>query len=453
MHSLMPRRGLELARGFLVEADMFLLSFSLLEFLKSCGARASRLALLRAVPLLVLGCGDDGSDPSTEVGEARGAHSYASWSASSQDRLELLPFPNAPVPVLQTLDNQSMRQIVRISAGGDQLRVRLSNRFGPDAIRVDNAGVALSEGGAEIDVASHVPLTFAGSPSVTVAAGEEVWSDFIDFETDNEEDLAITLFSAGASPMGTAHTLGRQTTYIADGDAVSAESLPTPEMPPTSYFWLNAIDVSGEPDPRVVVTFGDSITDGFNSTLDENRRYPNVLSRLLASAPEPYSVVNAGISGNRVLNDIIGPSGVSRFERDALEPTGARDVVILLGINDIGLGAFIPEQDVSAEQITGGLDDMVSAADARGLRVFLSTLLPFEGAGYYSETGEAKRQSVNDWIRSNPEITAVIDFDELMADPENPLAIEPSFDSGDFLHPNDAGYETMAEAVQAALTE
>jgi len=193
---------------------------------------------------------------------------------------------------------------------------------------------------------------FSGSPRVSVPAGEEVWSDFVSFATSNEEDLAITLYSKGPSAMGTAHGLGRQTTYLADGDLVSAETLPARDNPPTSYYWLNAIDVSSQTQRRVVVAFGDSITDGFNSTLDENHRYPNYLSQLLtrAAAPEPMSVVNAGISGNRVLNDVVGPSGVSRFEHDALEPTGVRDVVLLLGINDIGIPFFSNSQDVRSER-------------------------------------------------------------------------------------------------------
>ncbi|MEO8182485.1 MAG: SGNH/GDSL hydrolase family protein [Deltaproteobacteria bacterium] len=416
------------------------------------------LATLRiALPagaLLVFGCGEDAADNSTAIGQARGA-TYASWTAPSQDPLELLPFPGVPAPVLQRLDNQTLRQILRISAGGQQLRVRFSNRFGPTPITFDRAAVALSAGGAAIDAASQLPLTFAGSARVTVAVGQEVWSDFVDLSTRNEQDLAVTVYSAGPSAMGTSHSLGRQTTYITAGDAVDAATLPTPESPPTSYYWLNAIEVSGERQRRVVVAFGDSITDGFNSTLDANHRYPNYLSALLtgASAPEPFSVVNAGISGNRVLNDIVGPSGVSRFAHDALQPLGVRDVVILLGINDFGIPVFLGAQDVSAQQIMAGLGGLVSAAKAQGLRVYLSTLLPFEGAGYFTEEGESKRVAVNAWVRSNPDVAAVIDFDQLMADPSAPRTMVPKFDSGDHLHPKDDGYEAMAAAVQSKLDE
>jgi lysophospholipase L1-like esterase len=411
-------------------------------------------ALLAVGALLVFGCGEDSSDTSRSIGQARGP-SYASWTAPSQDPLEILPFPGVPAPVLQTLDNQTLRQIVRISAGGEQLRVRFSNRFGPSPVAIDAVGVARSMGGSTIDLGSQVPLTFSGSARVTVPVGQEVWSDFVTFSTSNEEALAVTLYSAGPSAMGTAHSLGRQTTYISGGDAMNEATLPSQQNPPTSYYWLNAIEVSGQRQRRVLVAFGDSITDGFNSTLDANHRYPNYLSTLLtsASAPEPFSVVNAGISGNRVLNDIVGPSGVSRFAHDALEPLGVQDVVILLGVNDIGIPFFLGAQDVSAEQITAGLAGLLSAAKAQRLRVYLSTLLPFQGAGYYTEVGEAKREAVNRWIRGNAEVARVIDFDELMANPNAPLTMAPSFDSGDHLHPNDAGYETMAGAVQSTLVE
>jgi lysophospholipase L1-like esterase len=290
---------------------------------------------------------------------------------------------------------------------------------------------------------------------VTVPVGQEVWSDFVDFSTRDEQDLAITLYSAGPSAMGTAHSLGRQTTYIAAGDAVDAATLPAQANPPTSYYWLNAVEVSAERQRRVVVAFGDSITDGFNSTLDANHRYPNYLSALLtsASAPEPFSVVNAGISGNRVLNDIVGPSGVSRYAHDALQPLGVQDVVILLGINDVGIPFFLGSQDVSADQITAGLGSLVSAAKEQRLRVYLSTLLPFQGAGYYTDAGEAKRAAINAWVRTKRDVADVIDFDQLMADPNNPLTMVTKFDSGDHLHPNDAGYEAMAGAVHSRLIE
>lgn len=420
------------------------------------GSVSSRAASLVVACVLVLGCGGD-DEPEESTGSARGAVAYASWAASPQAYDELLPFPGAPVPPPQQLSDQSLRQIVRLSAGSERLRVRLSNRFGADAIRIDAIGLARSTGGSGIEPASHVALTFDGSPSVSLDAGAERWSDFVPFVADAESSVAITLYVSGVAPIGTVHSLGQQTAYVASGNAVEAEPFPAIEEDPPrlSYYWLTGVDAESATARRVVVTFGDSITDGFGSTLDENRRYPNYLSQQLTAGGAPISVVNAGISGNRVLRDVIGPAGQSRFERDALGQTAVSDVVILLGINDIGFSGFAPDQAASAEQITGGLASMVSAANADDRRVFLGTLLPFQGtmAPYYSEEGEAKRQAVNAWIRANTEVAGVIDFDAVMGDEQNPLAMPEAYDSGDHLHPNDQGYEVMAEAAADRLLE
>jgi lysophospholipase L1-like esterase len=207
--------------------------------------------------------------------------------------------------------------------------------------------------------------------------------------------------------------------------------------------------------PRVVVAFGDSITDGQGSTIDANRRYPDYLSRRLNAERGLglYSTVNAGISGNRVLRDGRGPSGLSRFGRDALGQTGVDDVIILLGINDIGVSGRLPEQDASAEAITDGLASLIAEAEATDVHVLLGTLLPLKGtnAPYYSETAETKRQAVNAWIRSNSDVFGVIDFDQAMQDASDPLMMSPPYDSGDHLHPNDTGYEVMAEAIDLSM--
>jgi lysophospholipase L1-like esterase len=421
------------------------------------GGGSARAALLVVASVLLLACGGDEDEPEEATGSARGAVSYASWAASPQDYGELLPFPGAPVPMPQELNDQSLRQIVRLSAGGERLRVRLSNLFNAEPVRFDAVGLARSTGGSGIDPASHVALTFGGASAVTLAAGEERWSDFVSFAADAEASVAVTLYAAAAAPIATVHSLGQQTAYVAAGNAVSAEPFPAMEeaAPRLSYYWLSGIDAESASARRVIVTFGDSITDGFGSTVDANRRYPNLLSQQLTGGDAAFSVVNAGISGNRVLRDVIGPAGESRFERDALGQTAVSDVVILLGINDIGFSGFAPEQVASAEQITDGLSTLVAAANADDRRVFLGTLLPFQGtmAPYYSDEGEAKRQAVNAWIRANTDIAGVIDFDEVMGDAQNPLAMPAAYDSGDHLHPNDQGYEVMADAVAAGLLE
>jgi lysophospholipase L1-like esterase len=408
---------------------------------------------LLIVAWLGLGCGSDDGDTAPPASE-----SYASWAASPQDYAEPIPFPPAPVP--EVFADRSVRQVLRLSAGGDRLRVRLSNLFGSEPLDVESAGVARSAGGATIDVASHVALTFGGAPGVSVAAGQELWSDYIPFAADSETEVAVTLYLPGAEPVATVHSLGQQSTFVAGSDLVTAVTFPADANlsatgPRLSYYWLTGVDVQGATARRVVVTFGDSITDGFGSTPDANTRYPNFLSERLtaASAPGSFSVVNAGISGNRVLNDVIGPSGVSRFERDVLGQAGVTDVVILLGINDIGFSGFVPEQEVPVEAITGALGALVELANVNGVRTHLGTLLPFQGtmAPYYSDAAEAKREAVNTWIRANTRAAGVIDFDATMRDPANPLAIQAAFDSGDHLHPNDVGYEAMAEAIDPGL--
>ena len=398
---------------------------------------------------LPLGCSSTGSTSTSTSSNEPSQNTYASWAASPQDYAEDLPFPNAPVPEPLSFDDQTLRQIVHTSAGGDALRVQLSNLFGDAPVSVDAAGIALSQGDGAIDAASHVALTFDGAPGLSLAPGEERWSDFVPFPLRSEADLAVSLH-LGAAPVRSVHTLGQQRAYLAPGDAVTTQALTT-QAAEQSYYWLSRIDVRGAAAPRVVVAFGDSITDGFNSTVDASHRYPNYLSqRLTASSTTPaYSVVNAGISGNRVLTDVVGPAGVSRFQRDALGQTGVTDVIILLGINDIGFSGFVPEQVVSPEQITDGLARLIDAANEADVRVHVGTLLPFEGtmAPYYAEASEAKRQTVNAWIRNNTEVASVIDFDRVMQDPDNPGAMLPQYASPDFLHPDDDGYAAMADAV------
>lgn len=416
---------------------------------------SARSAARRCLGLLALifplACGSDDDTLETTQPLSPEENMYASWAASPQDYAEQLPFPNAAAPEPLAFDDQTLRQLVHLSAGGDALRFQLSNLFGDTPVSIDAAGVALSQGGGAIDPSTHVAVTFDGAPQLTLAPGEERWSDVIPFSAPDEANLALSLHLE-AGPVRTVHALGQQTAYLAPGNAVAEATLPAGDTQ-QSYYWLTRIDAHGPTAPGVVVAFGDSITDGFASTVDENHRYPNYLSeRLTAGDPPAHSVINAGISGNRVLGDAIGPAGVSRFERDVLGQTGVKDAIILLGINDIGFSAFAPEQEVSAEQITDGLATMIDAANTAGVRVHLATLLPFGGTNppYYGEAGEAKRQAVNAWIRANTAVASVIDFDQVMQDPADPNLLLSVYDSGDGLHPNDMGYAAMAGSIDAA---
>jgi lysophospholipase L1-like esterase len=395
-------------------------------------------------PLVALGCN-----------AAERPAEYAVWSAAPQDYSEIAPLPGSPTPVPETLEAQTLRQIVHVSAGGDALRVQLSNLFGHAPLGVDAVSVAPSNGGSTIDSEHAAQLTFHGSPSITIPAGAVAMSDFAPLAVPSESDVAVSMFIGGSAAVSTVHRLAEQTMYLASGNAVSAAELPGVATR-QSYYWLTEVDAEGPMAPLVIVAFGDSITDGMASTPDTDQRYPNVLSkRLLAEGPHgPYSVVNAGISGNRLLRDGIGPSGLSRFGRDALGPTGVTDIVLLLGINDIGFSAALPEQAASTDDIITGLGTLLASTEGTGVSILLGTLLPFKGAAppYYDTAGEAKRQALNDWIR-NTSGARVIDFDQALRDDTDPSILNPAFDSGDHLHPNDAGYAAMAAAIDLTAFE
>lgn len=314
--------------------------------------------------------------------------------------------------------------------------------------------LARSTGQSNIDTTTDRAVTFGnGQGSVTVAAGAETLSDPVALPVTPLSTVAVSLYFASPTSMPTVHALGRQTTYIGAGNQLSAASIPAATADQRqSYYGVSVVETSSVEPASVVVTFGDSITDGFNSTVDATKRYPNQLDdRLKAAGLTRVGVVNQGISGNRWLNEVSGPSGNSRFDRDVLGVSGVTHTIILLGINDIGFSeAAAPTQAVTADQIIASMDAAVSKAKARSIKVLLGTLLPYKGAAYYSAAGEAKRQAVNAWIRNNRNIDGVIDFDRVMQSATDPLAMNPAYDSGDHLHPNDAGYGAMAAAIDLA---
>jgi lysophospholipase L1-like esterase len=288
-----------------------------------------------------------------------------------------------------------------------------------------------------------------------LAAGAESTSDPVALPVAALSHVAVTMHFAGPTAMPTMHVSARQTAYVAAGNQLSAPTMEAAgAIRRDSYYGLAAVETSSTESAKVVVAFGDSMTDGFGSPIDADRRYPNLLdNRLKAAGLIRTGVVNAGIGGNRWIHDFAGPSGNSRFDRDVLALAGVTHAMILMGINDIGFAVEpAPSQEVSAQQIIDSIAAAVSRARASGVRVLLATLLPYEGAGYFSQAGEAKRQTVNAWIRGNPD-AAVVDFDLLMRNPADPAALDPAYDSGDHLHPNDAGYAAMAGAVDLALLQ
>jgi lysophospholipase L1-like esterase len=361
--------------------------------------------------------------------------------------------PNANV----NINNQTLRQIVHVSIGGDRVRVKLSNALGTAPLVVGAAHVARRDTGELIASGSGAPLTFSGNSSITIPPGAAVLSDPADVRVPALSDLAIDIYlpgdtGAGTSPL-TRHSGALQTNYISPaGNFVGAIAFPVAATR-TSWYFLTGVDVRAGKQTQAIAALGDSITDGTASTPNTNNRWPDHLARRLLDGPgnNKLGVLNLGIAGNRVLNDGAGPNAQARLERDVLTQTGAKWVVVLEGINDIGFQNFFPDQAVTAAQIIAGHRQLIARAHALGLKIYGATLTPVEGSGYFGTETEAKRQAVNEWIRTSGEYDAVIDFDLVTRDPERPTRFLPIYDSGDHLHPSDAGYAAMAEAVNLKL--
>jgi lysophospholipase L1-like esterase len=367
-------------------------------------------------------------------------------------------------PVGSDVNYQTLRQFVRLSAGGKRVRVRFSNATGQYQLVIGAAHLAKPAAGGEtgaIDPATDHALTFGGAGAVTVAPGAEVVSDPVDIDLPPLSTLAISTFVPRWTGPAVIHLDGVATTYISnDADSTAAATLPSPHTS-TSRFFVDEVDVEASGQPGTVVTLGDSITDGYRSQVDANHRWPDRLAERLAarSGAAPVGVVNAGVSGNRILHDhpedLFGPSALARLDRDVLSTPGLRWVVLMEGINDIGhsTSAGLPEQDVTAEQIIAGMKQIVARVHAHGAKIYGATLTPYEGTvfhGYYQPEGEAKREAVNAWIRHG-DFDAVIDFDAAVRDPDHPTRIRADYDVGDHLHPNDAGYRAMGDAVDLKL--
>lgn len=374
------------------------------------------------------------------------AHWVSTWMAA--------PMAASPRDVFR---NQTLRMIVHTSLGGKQVRVEFSNAFGVRPLVIGAAHVALRARGAAIVSGSDRTLLFDGSPSVTIPPGALELSDPVNLEVPAAADLAVSLYVPGATGPATVHPLALQTGYISGaGDFTAAETLPY-KWTTSAWYWLSAVDVEAPGDAHAIVAFGDSITDGYASTPNANRRWPNLLAARFETGSDGgpnLAILDAGISGNRVLHDVAGPSALERFDRDVLGRDGVKYLLVLEGINDLG-APYEPgghgQQEVTARELIAGLRQLIDRAHAHGIEVFGCTLTPYEGAPYYSAVGEARREAVNRWIRSGGAFDGVIDFDAAVRDPAHPRRFLPAYDSGDHLHPSDAGYQAMADAVNLSL--
>ena len=377
---------------------------------------------------------------------AANQHWVGTWSTS-------------PVSEGETFENQTIRQIVHISIGGDRLRVRFSNRFGTEPLVIDAASIGVQYLDGAVDPGTLRVLTFGGATSIAIAAGAKVLSDPVDLTVDDAADLAISLYVSENTGGSTRHDLAWQTSYISSGNQTLEEDMDG-EFTTTSWYWLTGVEVQAHRNTFAVATLGDSITEGCCdfANVDTNTRYPDYLAqRLLDRYPGEVraAVLNEGISGNRVLNDFFGPNAQVRLDPDVLTQSGVTHVILLEGINDIGFpGIFGPSEEVSADEIIAGYKQIIERVHTLGLKIFVGTLLPYYNAGYFSPAGEDKRQAVNEWIRTSNLHDGVIDFDEVMRDPGQPgpyPSLLPEYDSGDKLHPSAAGYEAMGDAVDLKL--
>jgi lysophospholipase L1-like esterase len=361
-----------------------------------------------------------------------------------------------PTMMPPALEAQTVREIVRTSVGGERVRVSYSNRYGSTPLLIGEARIAATlddaaRAASPLLADSGVPLTFAGQRAVTVAPGQTVTSDPAALPVAARQRLSVSTWLPSRAPLATFHWGAQQTGFAVAGNKVGATALPEAQEL-TGRAFLSAVQVDGAA-RRTVVAFGDSITDGNGSTPDRDRRWPDQL----AGQMEDVAVVNAGISGARLLADGMGEMAEARFAHDVLGQPGVDTVIVLLGINDIGWpgSPFAPHaQPVTAEAMIAGYRKLIAAARARQVRIIGGTLLPFEGAlhgtpyaGHFSPAKDAVRRAVNEWMRNSGEFDAVADFDRRLRDPQHPSRLRPEFDSGDHLHPGDAGYAEMARTA------
>ncbi|WP_328395993.1 SGNH/GDSL hydrolase family protein [Nocardia sp. NBC_00416] len=378
----------------------------------------------------------------------------ASWSAAQMAAVDVWE-PNWSTTGFA---DHTVRQTVRPTLGGDRARIALSNLFGKQPLRITAATVAQTARGAAVRPDTVRPVLFDGAPTTVIPPGAESSGDAIDFTVTAREPITVTLYLADATGPATFHDLSNAISYRARGDHHADIDDTAFTESDESWYYLSEIRVSGAAARDGVVTFGDSLTDGAGATTGSDNRYPDVLADRLAAGGDTRAVLNAGIAGNRIVSesDYVGQRAATRFRRDVLDKEGAGTVILLSGINDIGASRLDspwlrPNPDVTPEQLIAEYRQLIDLARDDGLRIIAGTLLPYQGATYYSEHGEAVRDRVNFWIRESGEFDTVIDFDRLLAAGSDPDVLSPRYDSGDHLHPNPAGYAAMADAAAAAL--
>ena len=365
----------------------------------------------------------------------------------------------APQPLRDSVDrvptyaNRTVRQIAHVTLGGERIRVRLTNEYGERTLVIGAAHIALRDTGSAINSATDRALTFGGSKTLLLRPGAFVTSDPVDLRVPALSDVAVSLWVQDSIRTTTRHSAAHQRAYIsAPGDFTAAPQIAA-DTTITAWLWLGGVDVVNPAARGVIVAFGNSITDGTGSTLDANARWPDVLARRLLAAKQQKAVINMGIGGNRVLSPGTGPSALSRFDRDVLMQPGVTHVIVLEGINDLAAGAAprLPRDSITAADIIFGYQQLIARAHEHGILIYGATLTPISMNRPTTPLVDARRAEVNAWIRSSHAFDGVIDFETATRDPAQPHQFLPAFDSGDHLHPNDAGYRAMGEAIDLQL--
>jgi lysophospholipase L1-like esterase len=395
----------------------------------------------------------------TAAGAAQPTHWVVSWGASPS------PPPDAAGIQARGLEfnNQTLREIVHLSIGGSAVRVRFSNFFGKQRLQIGAAHLALRATESAIQPSSDRVLTFGGAPGITVPPNAFVLSDPVRLAVPAGSDLAISIFVPHIATAAGIHYLAQQTSYVCAGDLTAAPSIANPRAI-TSWIFLAGVDVSAPASAAAIAVFGDSRVDGDGSTPDANKRWPDALARRLSQQGIPLGVLNAGIIGNRILHDPpqsaveLGVNGLARYDHDALDQPGIKYVIVFHGIVDIGLPGtpFATDSEaVTLNDLIEGMKQLAERAHDRGMKVFIATQTPFAGAttipNIFSAEKDAQRKALNQWIRSGHAFDGVLDFDKVVLDPADPERIRPAWDSGDHIHPNDAGYEAMANSIDLRL--
>lgn len=354
--------------------------------------------------------------------------------------------------------NTSLRQIVRVSNSGSRIRVRFSNAFGTEPLVIKGATVALAESPDRSALkTTPIDLTFNGQSSVTIPVGADYFSDPIALKLNALDDVAISIWQEKFTEKQTSHPGSRATTYVVTGnhihDPIFEAAITTPH-----WYVIAGLELEAPAQAASIVIMGDSITDGYGVKPDTNTRWPDRLMVRLVDAKMPLSVLNQGIGGNRLLDDGLGPNASARFDRDVLSQNGVKYLIILEGVNDLGMATrdapISPEAHTAlVERMIMAYSQIIDKAHARGIKVIGATIMPYGGNSYYHPDGanEADRQAINHWIRTSGRFDAVIDFDALTRDPEHPERLRPEFDSGDHLHPSIDGYKAMGDFVDLTL--